>query len=116
MRETTLELIKKFEDDSEVFISATEALTYWSVYARVPRSPAEGTHRVHHGIKYVTGPNEDGNVLILRDPFTSDTYSVESRVPMETIVDFVKKALARIPADRDAAEKGQEEGCGTICG
>ena len=34
MRETTLELIKKFEEDSGVFISATEALTYWSVYAR----------------------------------------------------------------------------------
>lgn len=116
MCETILELIKKFEDDSEVFISATEALTYWSVYARVPRSPAEGTHRAHHGILYVTGPKEDGNMLILRDPFTSDTYRVECRGSMETIDDFVKKALARIPVDRNAAEKGQEEGCGTICG
>jgi len=116
MRETTLELIKKFGKDTEVLISATEALTYWIIYARVPRSPAEGTHHLHHGIKYVTGPNEDGNVLILRDPFISDAYSVESWGPMETIDDFVKKALARIPEDGNEAEKGQEEGCGTSCG
>ena len=66
--------------------------------------------------KSVTGPNEDGNVLVLRDPFISDAYSVESWGPMETIDDFVKKALARIPVDRNAADKGQEEGCGTSCG
>ena len=116
MRETTLEQIKKFEDDSGVFISATEALTYWSVYARVLRRPAEGTHPLHHGIKCVTGPDEDSNVLILRDPFITNADSVKSREPMETIVVFVKKAFARIPADRDAAKKGPEEGCGTICG
>ena len=55
-------------------------------------------------------------MLILRNPFITDADSVKSREPMETIVVFVKKAFARIPADRDAAKKGQEEGCGTICG
>jgi hypothetical protein len=113
MKETTLDLIKKFEDDYEINVSATEALTYWVVYARVQ---AEGARHFHHGIKYVSGPNEDGNVLVLKDPFVSDTYSVESWGPMETIDDFVKKALAQIIADKTAADKGQEEGCGTSCG
>jgi hypothetical protein len=35
---------------------------------------------------------------------------------METIDDFVKKGLARILSDKDEADKGQEEGCGTSCG
>ena len=83
MKETTLELIKKFEEDYEISISATEVLTYWVVYARIPQAHEEGPHHLHHGIKYVTGPNEDGNVLVLRDPFVSDAYSAESWGPME---------------------------------
>lgn len=116
MREKTLELIQKFEQDHEIYVSATEALTYWIIYARVTLPRAEGARHFHHGRKYVSGPNEDGNVLVLRDPFVSDTYSVESWGPMATIDDFVKKALAQILVDKDAAEKGQEEGCGTSCG
>jgi hypothetical protein len=50
------------------------------------------------------------------DPFVSDTYSGESWGPMETVDDFVKKALARILADKNAANNGEEEGCGTSCG
>ncbi|MGB9177428.1 MAG: hypothetical protein WCB46_11955 [Methanoregula sp.] len=117
MQAKTLELIKKFEQDNEIYVSATEALTYWVVYARVTRSREEGEiHHLHHGRKYVSGPNEDGNVLILRDPFVSDAYSAESWGPMETIYDFVKKALAQILADKSAADGGKEEGCGTSCG
>ena len=116
MQEKTQELLKKFEEENEISISATEALTYWVVYARVTRSPSAGTSHPHHGIKYVSGPNEDGNVLVLRDPFVSDVYSAESWGPMATIDDFVKKALARILVDKNAADKGQEEGCGTSCG
>ncbi|MDD1683146.1 MAG: hypothetical protein LUO98_04835 [Methanoregula sp.] len=116
MKESTLTLIKKFEQDYEIYVSATEALTYWVVYARVTRSPSAGSSHPHHGIKYVTGPNEDGNVLVLRDPFVSDTYSAESWGKMETIDDFVKKALAQILADKNAADKEKEEGCGTSCG
>jgi hypothetical protein len=115
MRETTLELLKKFEVDNEIYVSATETLTYWVVYARIPQIHEEGPHHMHHGIKYVSGPNEDGNVLILRDPFVSDAYSVETWGPMETIDDFVKKALAQILADKSAADKGETGGCGTGC-
>lgn len=116
MKETTLELMEKFEHDYEIYVSATEALTYWVVYARVRNVREDRPHHVHHGIKYVSGPNEEGNVLVLRDPFVSDAYSVESWGPMETIDDFVKKALAQIIADKTAAEKGTEEGCGSSCG
>ncbi len=116
MKEATQELIRKFEADNEISVSATEALTYWVVYARVQQVHEEGPHHMHHGIKFVSGPNEEGNVLVMRNPFVSDAYSGESWGPMETIDDFVKKALARILEDKAAAGKGQEEGCGTSCG
>jgi len=116
MQETTQELIKKFEQDYEIPVSVTEALTYWVVYARIPHDAAEETRHLHHGRKYVSGPNEDGNVLILGNPFVSDTYNAESWGPMGTVDDFVKKVLDRILADRNAADNGQEEGCGTSCG
>jgi hypothetical protein len=116
MKETTLALLKKFEEDYEVYVSATEALTYWVVYARVQKTHEEGPHHMHHGIKYVSGPNENGNVLVLRDPFVSNGYSAESWGPMATIDDFAKKALAQILSEKNAADKGQEEGCGTSCG
>jgi hypothetical protein len=115
MKEATLGLISRFEQDNQINVSVTEVLTYWVVYARIPRVHEEGAHHMHHGIKYVTGPNEDGYVLVLHDPFVSDAYSVESWGPMETTDDFVKKALARILEERNA-EKGQEGGCGTSCG
>jgi hypothetical protein len=35
---------------------------------------------------------------------------------METIDNFMKKALALIHVDKTAADKGQEEGCGISCG
>jgi hypothetical protein len=116
MKETTRALLKKFEEDYEVYVSATEALTYWVVYARVQKTHEEGPHHMHHGIKYVSGPNEDGNVLVLRDPFVSNGYSAESWGPMATIDDFAKKALAQILSEKNAADKGQEEGCGSSCG
>lgn len=115
MKETTKELLKKFEQENEVYVSATEALTYWIVYARVPRSNAEGTHSLHHGIKFVSGPAQDGNVLVLRDPFISDAYSAETWGIMESIDDFVEKALARIREDRIAEETGVAESCGSGC-
>jgi len=55
-------------------------------------------------------------VLILPDPRISDAYQVESWGKMESFDDFVKKALASILADRNAADKGQEKKCGTSCG
>jgi hypothetical protein len=115
MLDKTRELMKKFEQEYEVYVSATDARTYWVIYARIPKSHTEGTHHLHNGVKYVTGPNENGNVLVMREPSVSDTYSVESWGPMETIDDFVKKALAQILVDKDEWDKGKEEVCGASC-
>jgi hypothetical protein len=116
MWEKTQQLLKKFEQDYEVYVDATDALTYWIIHARIPKSQEEGLHHLHIGKKYISGPNQDGNVLILPDPRISDAYQVESWGKMESFDDFVKKALASILADRNAADEGQEKGCGTSCG
>jgi hypothetical protein len=116
MDEKTEKLIKKFEQDHEVYVSATDKLTYWIIYAKIPKGGAQGTHHLHAGKKYVSGPNEEGNVLILPDPDNSEAYLVESWGEMNTIDDFVKKALSRIVADKEAADTGEGENCGTSCG
>jgi hypothetical protein len=115
MRETTQELLKKFERDYEVYVDATDALTYWIIHARIPRGKPEELHHLHQGKKYISGPNQDGNVLIIPDPRISDAFLVESWGQMDTFDDFVKKALASILADRNAAGKGEVAGCGTSC-
>lgn len=116
MREKTLEPVKKFEDDSVISVRAIETLTCGIVYVRAPWSPATGTHHPGYGVPCVTGPDEVASALILRSPFTPDTFSVKFRGPMESRDDFVKTAFNGIPADRNAAKKRQEEGCRTICG
>ena len=116
MENETLELLKKFEQDYEIYVSATDKLTYWIIYARIPKGGAEGVHNLHLGKKYVSGPSEEGNVLILPDPDNSENYETESWGEMGTIDDFVKKALPRILADKDEADSGQSERCGTSCG
>lgn len=113
MEEKTLELMKKFEQDHEVYVSATDKLTYWIIYARIPKSRAQGVHNLHAGRRYVSGPNEEGNVLILPDPDNSESYIAESWGAMRTIDDFVKKALPHILSDKEAADNGTGEGCGT---
>ena len=115
MQKKTQDLLQKFEQDHEIYDSATEALTYWVLYARIQKAHEEGPHHMHHGIKYVSGPNEDGNVLVMRDPFVSDAYSAESWGPMRTVDEFVKKGLARILEEKEAADKGEEAECGTSC-
>jgi hypothetical protein len=115
MKESTQELLKKFERDYEVYVDATDALTYWIIHARIPKSHEEGLHHLHQGKKYVSGPGQEGNVLILPDPRISDAYLVESWGAMDTFDDFVKKALARILSDKNAADQGEEAGCGAGC-
>jgi hypothetical protein len=116
MGENRQQLLKKFEQDYEVNVDATDALTYWIIHARILKSLEEGLHHLHLGKNYISGPNQDGNVLILPDPRISDAYLVEFWGKMESFDDFVKKVLARILADRNAAGEGQEKDCGTSCG
>jgi hypothetical protein len=105
MQEKTRELIQKFEQDHEINVGITETLTDWEIFAQIPKKQETGFHTLHIGRKYITGPNENGNVRIIPDPRNSDEYQVESWGKMELYDDFVEKALAHILADRDAAEK-----------
>jgi|WetSurMetagenome_2_1015567.scaffolds.fasta_scaffold250828_3 hypothetical protein len=91
MGEKTQQLVKKFEQDYEVYVEAIDALTYGIIHARIPKSQEEGLHHLHLGKKYISGPNQDGNVLILPDPRISDAYQVESWGKMESFDDFIKK-------------------------
>jgi hypothetical protein len=115
MLEKTQQLLKKFEEEHEVYVDATDSQYYWVMHARIPKGQEEGLHHLHLGKKYISGPNQDGSILILTDPRISDAYQVESWGTIKSFDDFVKKGLARILADKDAIEKGQEEGCGTSC-
>ncbi|HEX3002028.1 MAG TPA: hypothetical protein VHN82_06635 [Methanoregula sp.] len=115
MKETTKERLKQFEQDHEIYVSATDALTYWVLYARITRESDPETRNYHHGLKFVTGPRQDGNVLVLRDPFISDQYSAEEWGKMETIDDFVEKGLARILEEKETMAGTTPEGCGTSC-
>jgi hypothetical protein len=89
--EKTKQLIKKFEEDYEVYVDATDALTYWIIHARIPKSQEKGLHHLHLGKKYISGPNLDGNVLILPDPGIPDAYKGESWGKMESFDDLKKK-------------------------
>ena len=115
MEEKTLELMKKFEQDNEVYVSATDKQTYWIIYARIPKGGNQGVHNLHRGRKYVSGPNEEGNVLILPDPDNSENYLVESWGTMETIDDFARKALPHILEDKEDADSRAGDRCGTGC-
>jgi len=115
MQKETDDLLKRFEEEYETYVSATDKLTYWIIYARIPKTGEKGTHHLHNGKKYVTGPNEEGNVLILPDPDNSELYEVESWGNMPTIDDFVKKALPRILFEKQESESGNKESCGASC-
>jgi hypothetical protein len=116
MTEEIQELIKKFEQDHEIYVDATNAQTYWIMHARIPKNEKVDTHHLHRGKKYVSGPNEDGSVLVIPDPEISNAYEVESWGKMESFDDFVKTGLDRVLADKEQADKGMEGGCGTSCG
>ncbi|MCK9593855.1 MAG: hypothetical protein M0Q91_17785 [Methanoregula sp.] len=117
--------LKKFEQDYEIYVDAQDAKSYWFVVARIPKkqdSPVlnpydqpDSLHHLHRGKKYISGLNEEGNVLVFSDPEITENYSIENWGKMETFDDFVEKALADILADKEEAEKGFKEGCGTGC-
>jgi hypothetical protein len=105
------ELLKKFEQDHEIYISAQDAQTFWLVNARIPKKQ-ESHHRL---MKYVSGPNENGNVLIFPDHQRSDVYVTENWGTIKTFEDFVEKALASILTDKEESDQKLREGCGSTC-
>jgi len=107
-------ILKKFEQDHEVYVSADDSKFYWVVTARVPKKQ-EDIHRTHRGMMFVSGQNQEGNVLIFRDPDFPEIYTLESWAGMGSFRDFVDKSLDRILADKEQEDMGLAEGCGTQC-
>jgi hypothetical protein len=124
MMKSLKDRLKKFEQDHEVYVDAQDAKSYWLVMARIPKQDnpvlnpyvqPDRTHHLHRAIKYISGLNEEGNVLVFPDPETTENYSIENWGKMNTFNDFVDKALASILTEKEASEKGLKEGCGTGC-
>jgi len=116
MEEKTVELLKKFEREHEVYISATDMQTYWILFARIPKGGEIGTHNLHISRKYVSGPSEGGNILILPDPENSDSYETDSWGDIRTIDEFVQKALPHILEFMEEMQGTSQEKCGSSCG
>jgi hypothetical protein len=114
MSEKITELLKKFEQEHEVYVSVEDAKSYWLLTARIPKK-GESLHHVHRVKTYISGRDEEGNILVLPDTAYDEAYSIENWGKMETFDDFVKKALERILADKEEADRGEQEECGT-CG
>jgi len=109
--EKTRDLLKKFEQDHEIYVSAQDAQTFWLVNARIPKKQES----YHQSRKYVSGPNENGNVLIFPDHQRSDAYITENWGTMETFDDFVDKVLTAILANKAESDQKLQEGCGSSC-
>ena len=111
MQQEIPEILKKFELEHEIYVSAQDAQTFWVVDSRIPKK--QESH--HRGRKYVSGPNEDGNVIIFPDHERSDAYLTENWGTIHTFKDFVDKALASILAYKEESDLKQKEGCGASC-
>jgi len=112
--------LKKFEQDHEIYVDAQDAKSYWLVMARIPKKEDQDNlrnlHNLHRSKKYISGLNEEGNVLVFPNPEISENYSIENWGKMDTFNDFVEKALASILSEKEESDKGMKEGCGTSCG
>jgi hypothetical protein len=111
MAETISDLLKKFEQEHEIYVSAQDALTFWVVNARIPKKE----ERHHYSRKYVSGPNELGNVIIFQNHESSDAYTAENWGTIKTFNDFVKKSLDAILKDKEEFDLNKKEECGTSC-
>jgi hypothetical protein len=107
--------LKNFEKEYEIYVDAQDAKSYWVVMARIPKKQESLYHHDHRAKKYISGLNEEGNVLVFSDPEITENFSIENWGKMMTFEDFVDKALKSILADKEEADKGVKEGCGTGC-
>mgnify|MGYP001443753425 CR=1 FL=1 len=110
----TVDLLKQFERDHEVYISADDTKFYWVLTARIP-GKEETLHHAHRGRTYVSGLNQEGNVLVFPDPDLPEQYTIESWGTMNSFEEFVDKALENILEGLEEDTRGLAGGCGTEC-
>jgi hypothetical protein len=113
MADKIVDVLKKFEQDHEVYVEAEDTKAYWVVTARIPKPGEKGIHNLHHGIRYVTAMYGDGNVLVMNDPERTGKFYIETWEKSKTFDDFVALALKRILEEKDSVS---DESCGTGCG
>jgi len=76
MFKKTEELLKKFEQENEIYVEARDQKSYWEVTAKMPKK-IDGLHHLHRTKKYVSGRDQEGDVLILQNPEVYESYTVE---------------------------------------
>jgi hypothetical protein len=113
MLRKTQDMVKKFQREHEVSVDAQDATSCWMVTARPPKKGNE-IHHAHRVKIYISGRDQEGTVLIIRNPEINADFVTEQWGAMETFDDFVIKAMGRILKDMEEYEKGRE-GCDT-CG
>jgi hypothetical protein len=109
------ERLKKFEQEHEIYVDAQDLLNYWTITARIPKK-GDGVHSTHYMRQFITARHETGVVIVIPDPEVYMTYLVEDWGRLESIDDFVDKALPRILADKEESDAGTQESCGQSCG
>jgi hypothetical protein len=109
------EVLKKFEQEHEVYVDAQDTKAYWVITARIPKSGEAGIHNLHKGIRFVTASYGDGNVLVMNDPERAGNFFIETWEKSKSFDDFVEIALKRILEEKNAADKSSAEGCGSGC-
>jgi hypothetical protein len=98
MLKKTEDLLKKFEQEHEIYVEARDQKSYWEVTAKMPKK-IDGLHRLHRTKKYVTGREQDGSVLIIQNPEVYETYTVEKWGTLPTFDAFVNKVLVALQQD-----------------
>ena len=98
MFKKTEDMLKKFEQENEIYVEARDQKSYWEVTAKMPRK-IDGLHRLHRTKKYVSGREQEGNVLIIQNPEVYESYTVEQWGTIDTFDDFVVKALDALRRD-----------------
>lgn len=98
MYKKTEDLLKKFEQEHEIYVEARDQKSYWEVTAKMPKK-IDDLHRLHRTKQYVTGREQDGNVLIIQNPEVYQSYTVEQWGKFDTFDDFVSRVLTALQQD-----------------
>ena len=117
MFKETQELIKKFELEQHANVEPVLEPAYWTVTVWMPLkgSPTPEKSKLRAGLwakRYITTPESKGWVIVVRNPISENTFSIEHWDEMKLFDDFIKKVL---DASLLAKDEVPEE-CGSSCG
>jgi hypothetical protein len=106
----TEDLLKKFEQEYEVYIDARDQKVYWMITAKMPKK-TDDLHNLHREKQYISGRDQGGTVLIIQNPQVYENYTIEQWGPMDTFDDFVSKAISAIKEDIEEWENDCKTSC-----